>query len=581
MLLEHVNHYNNLHFSMEFTNVSEEAPHYHKEMEMVLMLRGYARYKVHHQDFLIKSGDLFVVDTQDLHYIYESSDDVIMLQFHADVSHFKDEYPNIDVMFFVCEEAADESPEWQQRLRNKISFLSNHIADMMLLCEKGGENEALKEKFKEFVYIIADKFQAFFIENNEFHQNHDDTSPIDLERLYRIMNYMYLNYSEKITLDDVADLEHLSIHYISHFIKKTSGLSFQNLLNYIRVEQAEKLLNEQRYNLTQISELCGFSTPAYFNKCFSQWHGITPAQYRKTPKPATRSYHKPFSRSEALILLQDYLNTDLPSGEELQGGFLANHIAIPVVKDKYSIGSIRELFRLKVIINHEEALKNTVYYIEELNALNPYEIIISKAAVESNGESAKIISLLRSKGLYVNVTSENLPLTAPLSNSDTVAEAFSKIVKEPELSVFMFDDINGLFMNNGLPSPVFSLYSVINGISGEIIELEDSYIMVRNYDGVEMILHNYEGNTDFIAHIQFDSHFCPRQLIKQTFEKTINPYDAVDSLGHPSNINENIRDSLFSYLVDGNNEIIPAASINNFRLNIAIKPGSLVYLKMY
>lgn len=295
MLLERINHYNNLHFAMNLTNVAEEPPHYHNEMELVLMLRGYAKYKVHHQDFIVETGEIVVVDTKDLHYIYESSEDMIMLQFHVDVAYFSDEYPNIDVMFFVCEESENESSQWQHRLHNKIAFLAHHIAEMMILCQKGGNDDILRDKLREFLYVMVDKFQAFFIENNEFHSGHEDASPIDLERLYRIMHHMYVNFDKKITLGDIAELEHLSIHYVSHFIKKTSGLSFQNLLNYIRLEQSEKLLNENKYTLTHISEACGFSSAAYFNKCFKSWYGITPAEYRKQIRPVRRVSHPPFS----------------------------------------------------------------------------------------------------------------------------------------------------------------------------------------------------------------------------------------------------------------------------------------------
>lgn len=41
MLLEQISHYRNLHFAIGFSNVAQEAPHYHKEAEISLVLRGY------------------------------------------------------------------------------------------------------------------------------------------------------------------------------------------------------------------------------------------------------------------------------------------------------------------------------------------------------------------------------------------------------------------------------------------------------------------------------------------------------------------------------------------------------------
>ena len=53
---------------------------------------------------------------------------------------------------------------------------------------------------------------------------------------------MYDNYTRKLTLSEIADREHLSIYYLSHIIKEATGLSFQDLLSYIRVEESEHLL---------------------------------------------------------------------------------------------------------------------------------------------------------------------------------------------------------------------------------------------------------------------------------------------------------------------------------------------------
>ena len=64
-------------------------------------------------------------------------------------------------------------------------------------------------------------------------------------------------------------------------VKNISGLSFKNYLNYVRAEYSEEILAEQVLTLTEICEACGFSSLAYFIKCFPFWHGKTPVQYRK------------------------------------------------------------------------------------------------------------------------------------------------------------------------------------------------------------------------------------------------------------------------------------------------------------
>ena len=92
---------------------------------------------------------------------------------------------------------------------------------------------------------------------------------------------MYDNYNRKLTLNEIAEREHLSIYYLSHIIKEAAGLSFQDLLSYIRVEESEKLLLGTNKKIGTIAEETGFSAVRYYIKHFEHWFGMHPAEYRK------------------------------------------------------------------------------------------------------------------------------------------------------------------------------------------------------------------------------------------------------------------------------------------------------------
>ena len=580
MLLEHIHHYNNLHFSMKFTNVSQEAPHYHKEMELVLMLRGHARYKVHHQDYYINTGDIFVVDTQDLHYIYESSDDVIMLQFHVDMGHFTDIYPNIDVMFFVCEETDNESVKWHQRMHNKIAFLSHHIAEMMMLCQKGNNDKILEDKLREFLYIMVDKFQAFYIENNEFHHGNEDIDPLDLERLYRIMHYLYANFDKKVTLSDIASEEHLSIHYISHFIKKTSGLSFQNLLNYIRVEQADKLLNENRLTLTQISEFCGFSSPAYFNKCFASWFGISPSEYRKQYRPRQRAYHGQINNSEALVLLQSYLNTDLPDSNDLEGGYSINHLIIPISEYDENQKDFECCFPVNIMIDTDGSLLKSAYYIQELTKISPNKLLITKNAVSDLESTDHIIDHLKKNG-FEPVYSDIKELSLRKYPAKTTAAAFAEMMDSPEMYIKLFDNDCGLLTEKGLPTPYYVAAEILSEIQGIPAMHHEKYILVRNNEESILLIHNHKGTSDLNVHIQFDPSSVPSAFMQQIYPSEANIYETLDLFDNPGLINSNLKKYIWEHVTNANTTFIPKEALKHFRLNITIKPDTFIVLHMF
>ncbi|MEO0917158.1 MAG: AraC family transcriptional regulator [Pseudomonadota bacterium] len=59
------------------------------------------------------------------------------------------------------------------------------------------------------------------------------------------------------------------------------GLSFRTLTEATRKELAEGLLRDERYSLSEIAFLTGFSEQSAFNRAFKRWVGRSPAAHRK------------------------------------------------------------------------------------------------------------------------------------------------------------------------------------------------------------------------------------------------------------------------------------------------------------
>jgi hypothetical protein len=86
---------------------------------------------------------------------------------------------------------------------------------------------------------------------------------------------------------------------LSHVIKEATGLSFQDLLSFIRVEESEKLLLGSNKKIGAIAEETGFSAVRYYIKHFETWFGMHPLEYRKqfTGKVSSREIKAVYTRS--------------------------------------------------------------------------------------------------------------------------------------------------------------------------------------------------------------------------------------------------------------------------------------------
>lgn len=97
----------------------------------------------------------------------------------------------------------------------------------------------------------------------------------------RAIDYLHRNYQENIKLSTLAEYVHLNESYLSSMIKKTTGLSFTEILNQIRIDEAKKLLINTNLSVEKIADTTGFSSWSYFSRVFKKCCGITPAEYRR------------------------------------------------------------------------------------------------------------------------------------------------------------------------------------------------------------------------------------------------------------------------------------------------------------
>jgi|GEM_PF-304601 len=257
-------------------NIVEYPIHFHDEMEVVYVLRGSVKLKNGYYNYLLKAGDIFILNDREIHSFETSGEPNMVLMLQIDLKFFSKYYNNLKNCFFVTDmkDADDESLEMLRTLLARIVLET--IAE-----EKDFEHRAIEHTSNLLSCLIND-FQYFAMEEGKFvNEAKNKGNKVLAERLNRISDYMYDNHARKLTLNEIAEMEHLSIFYLSHVIKAATGLSFQDLLSFIRVEESEKLLLGTDKKIGTIALESGFSAVRYYVKYFEKWFGMHPSDYRK------------------------------------------------------------------------------------------------------------------------------------------------------------------------------------------------------------------------------------------------------------------------------------------------------------
>ena len=276
MLKEKIIYKDQLPVNVVTADIDEYPIHFHDDMEVVYILEGSVIMRNGYYTYTLKQGDIYIINDREMHSFEKTGERNMVMMLQLDLAYFSRYYDNLKNNFFVTD-MEDDSDESLEVLRTIMARI------MMEVLQKGyGYEHKVIESTHNLIACLMSDFQYFVMEDGKFkNESRNKGNKILAGRLNRITDYMYDNYSRKLTLSEIADREHLSIYYLSHIIKEATGLSFQDLLSYIRVEESEKLLLGTNKKIGAIAEETGFSAVRYYIKHFEHWFGVHPLEYRK------------------------------------------------------------------------------------------------------------------------------------------------------------------------------------------------------------------------------------------------------------------------------------------------------------
>ena len=109
----------------------------------------------------------------------------------------------------------------------------------------------------------------------------DETIPGDafLAKLLQVMDEQMDNNT--LTVDALVDEMRMGRTVFFNKLKSMTGLSPVEFIREMRLKRAAQLLEEHKYNITEVTYMVGMNDSRYFAKCFKNTYGVTPSEYRK------------------------------------------------------------------------------------------------------------------------------------------------------------------------------------------------------------------------------------------------------------------------------------------------------------
>jgi AraC-like DNA-binding protein len=108
---------------------------------------------------------------------------------------------------------------------------------------------------------------------------HSEHSPVD-----KVLEYIHMNYSQKISLDDLTDCAHLNRVTLNKLFQERCGKTAFGYLLAHRLKVASDLLTHTDMSLNEIARSTGFEYDTYFIKQFTARKEMSPTTYRITSR---------------------------------------------------------------------------------------------------------------------------------------------------------------------------------------------------------------------------------------------------------------------------------------------------------
>jgi len=271
-VIEH-NYYRGLNLFL--SRLYYRAPHHHRECELMMALEGEADIIFSNgKTSKLSAGNVAVIGPMELHEMRSGENGVLLITIQTSFAMLEYFLSRRISPFFVVDTDISQlmSAEEQKALRGICLDLALSYPGMPE--DDAGKCFLLQAELINFLIKLLPKAERKCDDNK--------MTGIRAGTISRILEYVDENFQHKLTLGELAEMENLSLSYLSHAFKDSMGMSFQEYLKQKRFENASRLLQSSEMNLLDISIASGFSDVRYMMKAFSEIAGCTPAEYRRS-----------------------------------------------------------------------------------------------------------------------------------------------------------------------------------------------------------------------------------------------------------------------------------------------------------
>ncbi len=247
------------------------AVHHHDFYEIYFFLSGEVEYRVEGKTYLLKPGDLLLINPRELHQPIVKPDCIYeRIVLWIDKSYIES-FGNGENTLTKCFDI--QSPTHTNILR-PTGIQRTNITDLL---EKM-INESYGDDYGNELSATG-VFLQFMVEINRLAlQKEGNAEPVkDTLLVTKVLSFINENYNEDLSLESIARKFFVSKYHLSHEFTRSVGTSVYRYIMLKRLLNAKELLS-QGVAAGVVYHKCGFQDYANFYRAFKSEYGVSPKE---------------------------------------------------------------------------------------------------------------------------------------------------------------------------------------------------------------------------------------------------------------------------------------------------------------
>lgn len=254
---------------------------------MVYIMQGTVIYTVSGIPYKLTAGDAIIMPPYFYHYVLSSDNDTLIqyiLHFDLFTNSDREKLPHRSALSFYpqppipdCEKLFGNnvytvtfSPEERFQIENLFLQMYQEFSQ-----QKVGYQNMLRSMSTQIIF----SFLRCIPSENLGKITTSEKSSKTWLLVKNALEYIWLHYNEDLENITIANAVNVSPNYLTKVFHQQLGIPLHKYITSYRLKQAQQMLLNSKYNITEVAENCGFSSIHVFSKLFKKKFGVNPSEY--------------------------------------------------------------------------------------------------------------------------------------------------------------------------------------------------------------------------------------------------------------------------------------------------------------